>query len=87
MLASFRVANQLQLSRYEKLSPNTNGWDYRGPFYTGDRMVQEYCLLLCDRRNNAILIADDVDVAVLVFADGADRNGGIDKQGALPLIL
>ncbi len=33
------------------------------------------------------MIADDVDVACLVFADGADGNRGVDEEGALPLIL
>ena len=44
-------------------------------------------LFLCNHRDNAILIADDVNVAFLVFADGADGNRGIDEEGALPLVV
>lgn len=44
-------------------------------------------LLLRNHRNNAILIADDLDVAFLVFASGADGKGSIKKQEALPFVL
>ena len=44
-------------------------------------------LFLYDHRDNASLVADDVNVAFLVFADRADRKGGVNEEGALPLIL
>lgn len=72
-------AEQVFAANEKPLFPNRKGSGFRGYFCSGDRVDSGSRLVLGNHQNDAILIADDVDVAVLVFADGADWSGRIDK--------
>ena len=60
---------------------------YRSDSLSIDRTDKTYSSSLSDYRDRSILIADDVHIALFVFADAADRNRRIDKQRVLPPIL
>ena len=53
----------------------------------GRRLVLVCGLSFDDHRDNAILIAGDVHIALFVFADATHWHGNLQKQSALPPIL
>ncbi len=71
-------AEQVFAAKEKPLCPTKKVSGFRGYFCSGDRVDSGSRLFFCNHRDDAILIADDVDVAVLVFADGADWKGRID---------